>query len=64
MQFLCINYSQNIPLSDIVKELTGVTREKLDAGMDILTALTTFYKNYITCGTIIALNIDFDRRCC
>ena len=57
-----INMNQSIPLSDIVKELTGVTREKLDAGVDILTALTTFYKNYITCGTIIAHNIDFDKK--
>ena len=57
-----INIDQNIPLSDVVKELTGVTREKLDAGVNMLTALTTFYKYYATCGTIIAHNISFDRQ--
>lgn len=57
-----INIDQNIPLSDVVKELTGVTREKLDAGVDMLTALTTFYKYYATCSTIIAHNISFDRQ--
>lgn len=57
-----INIDQSIPLSDIVKELTGVTREKLNEGVDMLTALKTFYKCYVTCGTIVAHNIDFDKK--
>lgn len=57
-----INIDQSIPLSDVVKELTGVTREKLDGGLDMLTALKTFYKNYSNCSTIIAHNLSFDKQ--
>lgn len=57
-----INIDQTIHLSDIVKELTGVTREKLDGGIDMLTALTTFYKHYYNSNTIVAHNISFDKQ--
>ena len=57
-----ININQNIPLSDLVKDLTGVTREKLDGGVNILAAIVEFYKYYSSCSNIIAHNITFDKQ--
>lgn len=57
-----INIDQNIQLSDIVKDLTGVTRDKLDSGVDILGAIVEFYKHYSSCSYIIAHNISFDKQ--
>ena len=57
-----INIDQSIPIPDMVKDLTGVTREKLDGGIDMLTALKTFYRNYASCNTIIAHNLSFDKQ--
>lgn len=57
-----INIDQSIPLSDVVKNLTGVTREKLDGGMDMLVALKTFYKHYSNSTAIVAHNISFDKQ--
>ena len=57
-----INIDPSIHLSDIVKELTGVTREKLDNGIDMLSALKTFYKYYAMSNWIVAHNIQFDQK--
>ena len=43
-----INIDASIPLSEEVKKLTGVSREKLDNGVDMLSALKIFYKHYST----------------
>jgi|UniRef100_A0A6C0IQD5 DNA polymerase III epsilon subunit-like protein len=57
-----INIDASIPLSEEVKKLTGVSREKLDNGVDMLSALKTFYKHYSTSSKIIAHNIGFDKQ--
>ena len=57
-----VNIPQNIVISDFIKGLTGATREKCDAGMDILSVLDEFYNAYFWCDEIIAHNIDFDTQ--
>lgn len=55
-----VNIPNHIVISEFITGLTGATREKCDAGMDILSVLDEFYHAYFWCDEIVAHNIDFD----
>jgi DNA polymerase III epsilon subunit-like protein len=57
-----IKIPANIEISEKVTELTGITREKCDAGISIITALNHLYDAYMNCGMIVAHNMWFDSR--
>lgn len=57
-----INIPQDILITPIVTELTGVTREKCDQGVSIMYALNEFYKAYMSVHSIIAHNLSFDLK--
>lgn len=57
-----IRIPQDVKISDKITELTGVTREKCDAGMLMEDALEIFYKASTYCNTIVAHNIWFDKN--
>jgi len=57
-----INVSQKIEISKKITELTGITREMCDKGIQIQRALREFGKEYMECDIIVAHNINFDRQ--
>ena len=57
-----INIPNDIIINTNITELTGVTREKCDKGMDIVDALSRFYNCYMKCQKVIAHNYDFDTK--
>lgn len=52
----------DVELSDFICDLTGASRAKCDAGIDIIEALVAFYEAYTWCDGIVAHNIDFDTQ--
>ena len=57
-----INVPQKIEISKKITELTGITREMCDKGIQIQRALREFGKEYMECDIIVAHNINFDRQ--
>jgi len=57
-----IQIPQHVEISDKVTELTGITREKCDSGISIITALNNLYDAYMNCSMIVAHNMWFDSR--
>ena len=52
-----INVPQKIEISKKITELTGITREMCDKGIQIQRALREFGKEYMECDIIVAHNI-------
>jgi DNA polymerase III alpha subunit (gram-positive type) len=57
-----IRIPQHIEICEKVTELTGITREKCDSGINIVTALNHLFDAYRNCGMIVAHNMWFDSR--
>lgn len=57
-----IKIPKRIEISNLITELTGITREKCENGMNILSALRAFHSDFIMCDEIIAHNIRFDKQ--
>ena len=57
-----INIDPSIEIPENITELTGITREKCNEGVDIVVALTEFYQKYEKCNYIVAHNIAFDSK--
>lgn len=58
-----IKIPSHIVISEKITELTGITREKLDAvGIDMTIALEEFYMAYCRCDAVVAHNFSFDRK--
>jgi len=51
-----------VTISEKAIELTGITREKCDTGVDICNALIMFYHACMSCDIIVAHNLSFDIR--
>jgi DNA polymerase-3 subunit alpha len=56
-----LNIPQHIEITDYITNLTGVTREKCNAGMNTHEALEIFIQWFLKCDRIVAHNIEFDR---
>lgn len=57
-----VKIPKHVEIPEIVQQLTGITREKCDGGMEIGEALATFYKMYLKCDAIAAHNMWFDSK--
>ena len=57
-----INVPQSVEITKKITELTGITRELCDKGIQIQRALREFAKEYMECDIIVAHNINFDRQ--
>ena len=57
-----IKIPEEVELSEIVKRITGITREKCDSGMDIVDALNLFHDDWLKVDVIVAHNMYFDRN--
>lgn len=63
-----INQSQNmhiripssVVLSEKITQLTGITRERCNTGVPILSALQQFASDYFTCEWVVSHNMKFD----
>ena len=57
-----IHVAKEIPISETITEITGITREICDKkGFPIEMALSDFYREFSRVDYIVAHNIDFDR---
>uniref|UniRef100_A0A6C0I0J0 Exonuclease domain-containing protein n=1 Tax=viral metagenome TaxID=1070528 RepID=A0A6C0I0J0_9ZZZZ len=57
-----IKIPEHVEISEKVTELTGITREKCNNGISIVTALNNLYDAYMNCSMIVAHNMSFDSR--
>ena len=58
-----VNIDDSIEISPKITELTGIVREMCNTqGQSIEYILSEFYKEYVSCDTIVAHNIDFDKE--
>jgi len=57
-----IKIPTEVVISEKITQLTGITREKCDAGINITTALNLFYDIYSRCDIIAAHNMRFDSQ--
>ena len=57
-----IKIPEHVEIPEIVQQLTGITREKCDSGMEIGEALDKFYHMYLKCDAIAAHNMWFDSK--
>jgi len=57
-----INIPAEIKISEKVSEITGITREILDKGIDIVEALEELYNAYCMCDVVVAHNFEFDSK--
>ena len=58
-----INIPQHIIISELITNLTGITRELCDAkGKNITDVLINFYNAYIQCDYVVAHNWEFDSK--
>ncbi len=57
-----VKIPDHVEIPEIVQQLTGITREKCDSGMEIGEALSTFYQLYLKCDSIVAHNMWFDSK--
>ena len=59
---LYIKIAENVEISPLITDLTGITREMCDKGVPIQKAMHEFYKEYVQCDVFVAHNIKFDRE--
>jgi hypothetical protein len=57
-----IDIPQDVPITEEITKLTGVTREKCNAGVSMVDAVQSFHRAWLMCTTAIAHNIDFDYK--
>jgi DNA polymerase III alpha subunit (gram-positive type) len=57
-----VKIPDHVEIPEIVQQLTGITKEKCDSGMEIQDALSAFYKLYLKCDAIVAHNMWFDSK--
>lgn len=57
-----INIPQTVFISEKITEITGITREKLNDGIDIREALESLYDAYSRCDILVAHNLAFDSK--
>jgi len=57
-----IKIPEHVKIPEIVQQLTGITKEKCNGGMEIGDALATFYRMYNKCDAIAAHNMWFDSK--
>jgi DNA polymerase III epsilon subunit-like protein len=57
-----IKTPDNVVVSPFITNLTGITKEMCDSGVNIVAALHEFYRAYKLCDVIVAHNISFDRQ--
>ncbi len=57
-----IRIPDHVDIPDIVTEITGITREKCNGGIDIKDALKQFNKMWSSCDAIVAHNMWFDSK--
>ena len=57
-----INIPQDVVISQQIIQLTGVTREKCNDGVNIIKALNIFYDIYQKCDIVVAHNMQFDSK--
>ena len=57
-----IDVPKRVEISPQITELTSITREKCNTGMSILSALRSFYNDFVVCDQIIAHNLRFDKQ--
>ena len=57
-----IKIPKHVEIPEIVQQLTGITKEKCNGGMEIGEALDKFYQMYLKCDTIAAHNMWFDSK--
>jgi DNA polymerase III epsilon subunit-like protein len=57
-----IKIPDDVEIPEVVVNLTGITREKCNDGMEIRDALSTFYNLYMKSNAIIAHNMWFDSK--
>jgi hypothetical protein len=55
-----INIPEEVPISQEVTKINGITKEICRGGYPIIGVLTEFYKDYHTCSVCIAHNYQFD----
>jgi DNA polymerase III epsilon subunit-like protein len=59
---LYIKIAENVEISPLITDLTGITREMCDQGVPIEKAMHEFYQEYVQCDVFVAHNIQFDRE--
>jgi DNA polymerase III epsilon subunit-like protein len=59
---LYIKIAENVEISPLITDLTGITREMCDQGVPIEKAMHEFYQEYVQCDVFVAHNIHFDRE--
>ena len=57
-----VKIPDHVEIPEIVQQLTGITKEKCNGGMEIGEALLTFYQLYLKCDAIVAHNMWFDSK--
>ena len=57
-----VKIPDHVEIPEIVQQLTGITKEKCNSGMEISEALSTFYQLYLKCDAIVAHNMWFDSK--
>ena len=57
-----VKIPKHVEIPEIVQQLTGITREKCDSGIEIGDALAAFYNLYLKCDAIVAHNMWFDSK--
>jgi DNA polymerase III epsilon subunit-like protein len=57
-----VKIPDHVEIPEIVQQLTGITREKCNGGMEIGEALAKFYRMYAKCDAIAAHNMWFDSK--
>jgi DNA polymerase III alpha subunit (gram-positive type) len=57
-----VKIPDHVEIPEIVQQLTGITKEKCNGGMEIGEALSTFYQLYLKCDAIVAHNMWFDSK--
>jgi DNA polymerase III epsilon subunit-like protein len=55
-----VNIPEQIPISQEITKINGITKEMCRQGSSIVSVLTQFYNDFHKCGTIIAHNYQFD----
>jgi len=55
-----INLPQEIKITEEITQITGVTREKCDAGVSIVDAITAFHEAWMISSIMVAHNMEFD----
>jgi len=59
---LYIKIAENVVISPLITELTGITRDMCDKGVSIEKAMHEFYQEYVQCDMFVAHNLHFDRE--